>query len=146
MTTLFSRFDIFSGVKGNRSKFGRVADASGSRNITERKRTMKEKMIMAGSYLIAGLLSCTVLIAAAKCADGECPMPVTAMSQDADAKACAKDAGQSASAPDAEKKRRRTRKAAAQKKDGDGTEAPRKRRARRTKKQMQDECTAASEK
>lgn len=43
---------------------------------------MKEKLFDAGSYLLAGIVSCAVLVAVSKFMGGESPLPVTAQSAD----------------------------------------------------------------
>lgn len=43
---------------------------------------MKEKLFDAGSYLLAGIVSCTVLVAVSKFMGGESQLPVTAQSAD----------------------------------------------------------------
>lgn len=96
---------------------------------------------MAGGFVIAGLLSCTALFAAAKCMNDESPVPVTAESQAADAKPAERNvqAGKAdgRAQPAAGKRRRRARKVAD--KEGvdaaAGAEKVRKPRARRSRKQ-----------
>jgi len=122
---------------------------------------MKKKVMMAGGYILAGMLSCSVLVAAAKCANDDAPEPVKASARNSvavtsptgDGVSSAKADDDPATAPQATVKRRRTRKASA-KKDGeaaatrsrraaagkgdDATEAPRKPRARRGRKPAAD--------
>ena len=43
---------------------------------------MKEKLFDVGSYLLAGIVSCTVLVAVSKCMSEESPLPVTVQSAD----------------------------------------------------------------
>lgn len=43
---------------------------------------MKEKLFDVGSYLLAGMVSCTVLVAVSKCMSEETPLPVTVQSAD----------------------------------------------------------------
>ncbi len=43
---------------------------------------MKEKLFDAGSYLLAGIVSCAVLVAVSKFMSGEAQLPVTAQSAD----------------------------------------------------------------
>lgn len=43
---------------------------------------MKEKLFDVGSYLLAGILSCTVLVAVSKFMSEESPLPVTVQSAD----------------------------------------------------------------
>ena len=115
----------------------------------ERQWKMNRKIKMAGGFVLAGLLSCTALFAAAKCMNGESPVPVTAESQVIDAKPAEKSSqvskadGRTQSA--AGKKRRRTRKVA----DKEGADAPvsaekvRKPRTRRSRKQTMPTAGAA---
>ena len=78
---------------------------------------MKQKLKMASGYLLAGVLSCSVLVAAAKCGDGGCPQQAQpAASQPA----ASQSTGETQSAVSGEateqvqttgRKRRRSRKA-----------------------------------
>lgn len=43
---------------------------------------MGEKLKLAAGYVLAGILSCAVLVGVAECMDSGSPMPVTADSQD----------------------------------------------------------------
>ena len=45
---------------------------------------MKDRLIMAGGYLLAGLVSCIALAAVATAMESEPPLPVTAASQEAE--------------------------------------------------------------
>ena len=95
---------------------------------------MKKKLIVVGGYVLAGMLSCTVLAAAARCAKNDSNPPVVADAagmectptpSDGKAAAAAGDSA-SVSAPAEGKRRRRVRKAATAKKTAEGADAPRK--------------------
>ena len=73
---------------------------------------MKQKLKMVSGYMLAGVLSCSVLVAAAKCGDGGCPppQPSAAVQPAADAQpAVSGEATEQAQSIG--RKRRRTRKA-----------------------------------
>ena len=82
---------------------------------------MKQKMIMASGYLLAGMLSCSVLVAAAKCSDGGCPeqAAVVTAQPTTDAKSVALGEATKQQPQTTGRKRRRTRKSAAVQAVGD---------------------------
>ena len=106
---------------------------------------MKKKLMLAGSCLLVGMLSCS-LLAAAKRVRGEYPKArsadtVAAASKDAEPRPSAKAEERLATSSAPERKRRRTRKAAARD-DGARAEAPRKARSRRSRKQAEKPADA----
>ncbi len=45
---------------------------------------MKDRLMTVGSYLLAGVISCTVLVMVADVMEEESPLPATMAAQDAD--------------------------------------------------------------
>ena len=107
---------------------------------------MKKKLMITGGCLVAGMLSCSMLVAAVKCAKDETPVPVVAASpQKTGQDVSAKDGAQTATAPAKERRRKRARKSAPVNVEDGSAEAPRKRRTRKARRPIGESGNAENE-